>query len=171
MDDHDDDIRLGLGLGLGFAEYNPKIENPKTNKRLFLSFPLQESDDNLKVKAVEGENSSGIGSKDQDDDRSFSNDFGRKKLRLTRDQTTLLEECFRQQTTLNMAQKQTLAEKLKLKPRQVEVWFQNRRARTKLKQTEVDCDFLKKKCERLQEENRRLKEEVLKLRSTGKLEQ
>ncbi|GFP97453.1 homeobox-leucine zipper protein hat14 [Phtheirospermum japonicum] len=94
----------------------------------------------------------------------------RKKLRLTRDQTTLLEDSFKQQTTLNTAQKHALAEKLNLKPRQVEVWFQNRRARTKLKQTEVDCEFLKRNCERLSEENWRLKKEVLELRSSMKME-
>lgn len=37
--------------------------------------------------------------------------------------------------------------------------------RTKLKQTEVDCEYLKRCCESLTEENRRLKKEVKELRS------
>ena len=37
--------------------------------------------------------------------------------------------------------------------------------RTKLKQTEVDCEFLKKCCESLGEENKRLKKELQELRS------
>lgn len=47
----------------------------------------------------------------------------------------------------------------------MEVWFQNRRARTKLKQTEVDCEFLRRLCENLTEENRRLQKEVQELRA------
>ncbi|KAJ7955873.1 Homeobox-leucine zipper protein family [Quillaja saponaria] len=88
----------------------------------------------------------------------------RKKLRLTKQQSALLEDSFKLHTTLNPVQKQALAEKLNVKSRQVEVWFQNRRARTKLKQTEVDCEFLKKCCESLSEENRRLKKELQELR-------
>jgi homeobox-leucine zipper protein len=37
--------------------------------------------------------------------------------------------------------------------------------RTKLKQTEVDCEFLKRCCETLTEENRRLQKEVQELRA------
>lgn len=62
-------------------------------------------------------------------------------------------------------QKLGLAKQLKLRTRQVEVWFQNRRARTKLKQTEVDCEYLKRWCDTLREENRRLHKELQELRA------
>ncbi|KAI0501448.1 hypothetical protein KFK09_016393 [Dendrobium nobile] len=84
----------------------------------------------------------------------------RKKLRLSKEQSALLEEKFREHSTLNPKQKLTLAKQLNLRPRQVEVWFQNRRARTKLKQTEVDCEFLRRYCEALTEENIKLKREL-----------
>ncbi|KAK6923188.1 Homeobox domain [Dillenia turbinata] len=98
---------------------------------------------------------------DEDDDGNNA----RKKLRLTKEQSALLEESFKQHSTLNPKQKQALAKQLNLRPRQVEVWFQNRRARTKLKQTEVDCEFLKKCCETLTDENRRLQKELQELRA------
>ncbi|KAF7137646.1 hypothetical protein RHSIM_Rhsim07G0115400 [Rhododendron simsii] len=92
-------------------------------------------------------------------------DAARKKLRLSKDQSAVLEESFKEHNTLNPKQKLALAKRLGLRPRQVEVWFQNRRARTKLKQTEVDCEFLKRCCENLTEENRRLQKEVQELRA------
>ncbi|KAE8690203.1 Homeobox-leucine zipper protein HAT2 [Hibiscus syriacus] len=92
-------------------------------------------------------------------------DTSRKKLRLSKDQSAILEESFKEHNTLNPKQKLALANQLGLQPRQVEVWFQNRRARTKLKQTEVDCEFLKRWCEKLTEENKRLQKEVVELRA------
>ncbi|XP_062077506.1 homeobox-leucine zipper protein HOX11-like [Humulus lupulus] len=97
-----------------------------------------------------------------DDDVNGNN---RKKLRLSKDQSAFLEESFKEHNTLNPKQKQALAKQLNLRPRQVEVWFQNRRARTKLKQTEVDCEYLKRCCETLTEENRRLNKELQELRA------
>ncbi|KAL1543344.1 homeobox-leucine zipper protein HAT3-like [Salvia divinorum] len=90
---------------------------------------------------------------------------GRKKLRLSKEQAAVLEETFMEHNTLNPKQKTALAKQLNLRPRQVEVWFQNRRARTKLKQTEVDCEYLRRCCENLTEENRRLQKEVSELRA------
>ncbi|KAG8372349.1 hypothetical protein BUALT_Bualt12G0056800 [Buddleja alternifolia] len=168
--DENDEVCLGLDLGLGLSKYVPKRDNQRKNKRVIfldLSIPPQSSDRGI---ADSGFSNEKQGSKNNsfcngDDESNYSKDFSRKKLRLTGDQTTLLEDSFKQHSTLNTAQKQALAERLNLKPRQVEVWFQNRRARTKLKQTEVDCEFLKKKCEKLSEENRKLKKELLELRS------
>lgn len=98
----------------------------------------------------------------EDDDGSVN---GRKKLRLTKPQSALLEEAFELHSSLNPKQKQELARELKLRPRQVEVWFQNRRARTKLKQTEMDYEHLKKCCETLTDENRRLHKELQELKA------
>ncbi|CAN0842483.1 Homeobox-leucine zipper protein HAT4 [Linum grandiflorum] len=110
---------------------------------------------------LEGERASSRGISDEED----GSDASRKKLRLSKDQSAVLEESFKEHSTLNPKQKQALAKQLGLRPRQVEVWFQNRRARTKLKQTEVDCEFLKRCAENLTEENRRLQKEVQELRA------
>ncbi|XP_020215741.1 homeobox-leucine zipper protein HOX11 [Cajanus cajan] len=104
----------------------------------------------------------GEGCRVSDDEENGST---RKKLRLSKEQSAFLEESFKEHTTLNPKQKLALAKQLNLRPRQVEVWFQNRRARTKLKQTEVDCEYLKRCCETLTEENRRLQKELQELRA------
>nr|DAD30033.1 TPA_asm: hypothetical protein HUJ06_031501 [Nelumbo nucifera] len=57
------------------------------------------------------------------------NGMTRKKLRLSKEQSAFLEESFKEHNTLNPKQKLALAKQLNLRPRQVEVWFQNRRAR------------------------------------------
>ncbi|WVZ21506.1 hypothetical protein V8G54_008828 [Vigna mungo] len=91
--------------------------------------------------------------------------YSKKKLRLTKEQSAVLEDSFKDHSTLTLTQKQGLAKKLNLRARQVEVWFQNRRARTKLKQTEVNCEILKKCCQSLTEENKMLKKELEDLKS------
>ncbi|KAL0693234.1 hypothetical protein Bca4012_060414 [Brassica carinata] len=103
-----------------------------------------------------------------DDDEELSHGGSappRKKLRLTKEQSRLLEDCFRQNHTLNPKQKETLAKHLMLRPRQIEVWFQNRRARSKLKQTEMECEYLKRWFGSLTEQNNRLHTEVEELRA------
>ncbi|KAE8794919.1 Homeobox-leucine zipper protein HOX7 [Hordeum vulgare] len=92
----------------------------------------------------------------------------RKKLRLSKEQSAFLEDSFKEHNTLTLEQKSRLANRLSLRPRQVEVWFQNRRARTKLKQTEADCEHLKRHCEALARENRKLQREVAELRAYGR---
>ncbi|CAL5093446.1 unnamed protein product [Urochloa decumbens] len=88
----------------------------------------------------------------------------RKKQRLTKMQFAFMEDSFKEHSTLTPRQTGDLANRLNLRPRQVAVWFQNRRARTKLKQTKVDCDNLKHSCEKLTQENQRLQDEVAELR-------
>ncbi|KAK9090465.1 hypothetical protein Sjap_023642 [Stephania japonica] len=66
-----------------------------------------------------------------------------KKRRLTSEQVYLLEKSFEEENKLEPERKTQLAKKLGLQPRQVAVWFQNRRARWKTKQLEKDYDLLK----------------------------
>ncbi|KAI3756561.1 hypothetical protein L1987_56382 [Smallanthus sonchifolius] len=118
------------------------------------------SERDVVVNEIDGERASSRGISDDEDGEN-----SRKKLRLSKDQSAVLEESFKEHNTLNPKQKLALAKRLGLRPRQVEVWFQNRRARTKLKQTEVDCEFLKRCCENLTQENRRLQKELQELRA------
>ncbi|XP_058212213.1 homeobox-leucine zipper protein HOX11 [Rhododendron vialii] len=111
-----------------------------------------------------GDGSSSRGSDHEGEEEEENGFMTRKKLRLSKEQSAFLEDRFREHNTLNPKQKLDLAKQLNLRSRQVEVWFQNRRARTKLKQTEVDCEYLKRCYETLTEENRRLQKEVHELK-------
>uniref|UniRef100_A0A7N0V4Y6 Homeobox domain-containing protein n=1 Tax=Kalanchoe fedtschenkoi TaxID=63787 RepID=A0A7N0V4Y6_KALFE len=136
-------MELGLSLGSTTA-------NQSSNSNAIVSHSAAEEGDNI------GSNRGEEGGQD----------FGcRKKMRLSKDLSAFLEESYKEHNTLNPKQKLALAKKLHLRPRQVEVWFQNRRARTKLKQTEVDCEYLRRRCETLTEENGRLQKELQDLRA------
>ncbi|KAE9611222.1 hypothetical protein Lal_00012099 [Lupinus albus] len=190
MADQNHVLNLGLSLGFGGAQ-NANNNNNNNNNVMHHSLPnhtvsfntlfhFPDSDPNSEngvsspnstVSSISGKRSEkegngerascceGGGSDEEDGENS------RKKLRLSKEQALVLEETFKAHNTLNPKQKQTLANQLNLRPRQVEVWFQNRRARTKLKQTEVDCEYLKRCCENLTEENKRLQKEVQELRA------
>ncbi|XP_062195209.1 homeobox-leucine zipper protein HOX5-like [Phragmites australis] len=66
-----------------------------------------------------------------------------KKRRLTAEQVQLLERSFDEENKLEPERKTELARRLGMAPRQVAIWFQNRRARWKTKQLETDFDRLK----------------------------
>lgn len=66
-----------------------------------------------------------------------------KKRRLGVRQVKALEKNFEVENKLEPERKVKLAQELGLQPRQVAVWFQNRRARSKTKQLERDFDVLK----------------------------
>ncbi|XP_010942613.2 homeobox-leucine zipper protein ATHB-16 [Elaeis guineensis] len=68
---------------------------------------------------------------------------GEKKRRLSVDQVRALEKNFELENKLEPERKVRLAQELGLQPRQVAVWFQNRRARWKTKQLERDYAALK----------------------------
>ncbi|WOL02759.1 homeobox-leucine zipper protein HOX20-like [Canna indica] len=72
-----------------------------------------------------------------------SSSLGQKKRRLSVDQVKALEKDFEKENKLDPERKVRLAQELGLRPRQIAIWFQNRRARWKTKQLERDFDALK----------------------------
>ncbi|KAK1282067.1 Homeobox-leucine zipper protein HOX16 [Acorus calamus] len=66
-----------------------------------------------------------------------------KKRRLSSEQVQFLERSFENENKLEPERKVQLAKDLGLQPRQVAIWFQNRRARWKTKQLQKDYDALK----------------------------
>ncbi|CAL9201161.1 unnamed protein product [Musa hybrid cultivar] len=99
-------------------------------------------------------------------DDDFSDDgmqTGEKKRRLTVEQVRTLEKNFEQGNKLEPERKMQLARALGLQPRQVAIWFQNRRARWKTKQLEKDYDVLKRQFEAMKSENEALRAQNQKL--------
>lgn len=82
---------------------------------------------------------------EENGDEDFEGCFHRpeKKRRLTAGQVQFLERNFEVENKLEPERKNQLAKELGLQPRQVAIWFQNRRARFKTKQLEKDYDSLK----------------------------
>ncbi|KAG1335458.1 homeobox-leucine zipper protein HAT5 [Cocos nucifera] len=101
-----------------------------------------------------------------------------KKRRLTADQVQFLERSFEVENKLEPERKVQLARDLGLQPRQVAIWFQNRRARWKTKQLEKDYealrssyDALKTDYDNLLDEKDKLQAEVLSLANKVFLEE
>ncbi|XP_010029293.2 homeobox-leucine zipper protein ATHB-20 [Eucalyptus grandis] len=92
------------------------------------------------------------------DDDDLSDDgsqllLGERKKRLSLEQVKALEKSFEIGNKLEPERKIQLARALGLQPRQIAIWFQNRRARWKTKQLERDYEVLKKQFEVLKAEN------------------
>ncbi|KAF3785652.1 Homeobox-leucine zipper protein [Nymphaea thermarum] len=94
-----------------------------------------------------------------------------KKRRFSDEQIRSLERIFETETTrLEPRKKAQLARELGLHPRQIAIWFQNRRARWKAKQIErdygvlkADYDALLSSCESLKQEKQALLKQLQKL--------
>ncbi|CAI8587857.1 unnamed protein product [Vicia faba] len=110
-----------------------------------------------------------IAEEDLSDDGSQA---GEKKRRLNMEQVKTLEKSFELGNKLEPERKMQLARALNLQPRQVAIWFQNRRARWKTKQLEKDYDVLKRQYDAvkldndaLQAQNQKLQAEIMALKS------
>ncbi|KAG9135277.1 hypothetical protein Leryth_015179 [Lithospermum erythrorhizon] len=95
-----------------------------------------------------------------------------KKRRLKVEQVKALEKNFEVENKLEPERKVQLAQELGLQPRQVAVWFQNRRARWKTKQLERDYgvlksnfDALKHNYDTLKHDNESLLKEIRELKA------
>ncbi|XAR64613.1 hypothetical protein NMG60_11008361 [Bertholletia excelsa] len=88
-----------------------------------------------------------------------------RKKRMTTEQLETLERSFTEEIKLEPERKMKLARELGLQPRQVAVWFQNRRARWKAKQLEQLYGSLKHEFDLVSRENQRLQDEVLALKA------
>ncbi|KAI3729149.1 hypothetical protein L6452_17799 [Arctium lappa] len=88
---------------------------------------------------------------------------GEKKRRLNMEQVKTLERNFELGNKLEPERKMQLARALGLQPRQIAIWFQNRRARWKTKQLEKDYDTLKRQFEAVKAENDSLQSQNHKL--------
>ncbi|XP_057993013.1 homeobox-leucine zipper protein HAT7-like isoform X2 [Hevea brasiliensis] len=103
-----------------------------------------------------------------DDDLSDDgSQLGEKKKRLNLEQVKALEKCFELGNKLEPERKMQLAKSLGLQPRQIAIWFQNRRARWKTKQLEKDYEVLKKQFHSLKADNDALKAQNKKLHAEG----
>ncbi|KAL3643918.1 hypothetical protein CASFOL_011850 [Castilleja foliolosa] len=102
---------------------------------------------------------------DMSDDDDGSQIMGAKKRRLSQEQVKTLEKSFESGNKLEPERKIQLARALGLQPKQIAIWFQNRRARWKTKQLEKDYGVLKRQFESLKADNVALQSQNKKLHS------
>ncbi|OIT08418.1 PREDICTED: homeobox-leucine zipper protein HAT5-like [Nicotiana attenuata] len=88
-----------------------------------------------------------------------------KKRRLTDNQVQFLEKSFGEENKLEPERKVQLAKELGLQPRQIAIWFQNRRARWKTKQLEKEFEALRNQYDNLKSDYNNLLKEKENLRA------
>ncbi|KAG6386280.1 hypothetical protein SASPL_155175 [Salvia splendens] len=88
-----------------------------------------------------------------------------KKRRLNNEQLEMLENSFHEEIKLEPDRKMKLAKELGLQPRQIAIWFQNRRARWKGKRLEHLYDALKHEYDAVSRDREELQQEVMALRA------
>lgn len=97
------------------------------------------------------------GFEERNEDDEYSDDgsqAGEKKIRrLNIEQVKALEKNFELGNKLDPQRKVQLARALGLQPRQIAIWFQNRRARWKTKQLEKDFHLLKRQFDSVKADN------------------
>ncbi|XP_047973436.1 homeobox-leucine zipper protein ATHB-40 [Salvia hispanica] len=91
-------------------------------------------------------------------------DGAMRKRKLSEEQVKMLEECFGSEQKLESERKERLAAELGLYPRQVAVWFQNRRARWKSNKLQEEYSKLKSDHDNAVLHKCRLETELLKLK-------
>ncbi|KAI3893558.1 hypothetical protein MKW92_049770 [Papaver armeniacum] len=101
------------------------------------------------------------GEEDYSDDGS---QMGENKRRLNMEQVKTLEKNFELGNKLEPERKMQLARALGLQPRQIAIWFQNRRAIWKTKSLEKDYDILKRQFDAVKADNEALQSQNKKLR-------
>ncbi|KAM7250178.1 hypothetical protein ACFE04_022061 [Oxalis oulophora] len=155
---HNATTSLNSLLPCGPQEFNGMV--PFLGKRSSMSFSGMD---------VCGEDGNGGEEELSDDDGSQA---GEKKRRLNMEQVKTLEKNFELGNKLEPERKMHLARTLGLQPRQIAIWFQNRRARWKTKQLEKDYDVLKRQYDvvkadndSLQAQNQKLHAEIMGLKS------
>lgn len=132
-------------------------------------FYLSGSSSMVSFRGVNGGKRSFFDSFDQDDNEA--DELGEyfhqseKKRRLTDNQVQFLEKSFGEENKLEPERKVQLAKELGLQPRQIAIWFQNRRARWKTKQLEKDYDELRNRYDTLKSNYNNLLKEKEHLRT------
>ncbi|GFY88433.1 homeobox-leucine zipper protein family [Actinidia rufa] len=121
------------------------------------------------IEVCDNQDASNNGDDDLSDDGSQASE---KKRRLNMEQVKTLEKNFELGNKLEPERKLQLARALGLQPRQIAIWFQNRRARWKTKQLEKDYEVLKRQFEAikadhdaLQAQNQKLQAEIVALKN------
>ncbi|CAK9182975.1 unnamed protein product [Ilex paraguariensis] len=82
------------------------------------------------------------------------------KKRLTQDQVRLLEASFDSNKKLEPERKFVLARELGILPRQIAIWYQNKRARWKNQSLELDYNMLQLRLESALAEKRQLERDI-----------